>query len=614
MGSVSQTTITQDNHKKDRRMKKNPKNNNHGNPFTRGSQVFSHGWRMLIQGIKTMLIVSIAIALAWIILRFLQKASFKDLYYWICYGWANVKHAVLSIFFDSEEITITYYSEAFKNWQYVKATAYLNDFWMSNHAKNGIMLWHWLKSHALIEAMMAFVAGMILSGLFFIRRGRKKMVKAKIRGNDLVEPKELTQQLKKNKEASDIRIDGLPLVKNSENQHILITGGTGSGKTNLYHEVIPQLQARGDKLIFLDMKGTFFSAYYDEEKDKFLNPTDERSLLWLPWADCDMSFEYDAMANAMAGKPSSSESIWEETPRKVIAMALEKNRGTRSIEEFMNLLNRMSFKDYAKFFKDTDVSTMTAVEADRTATSIRATISNKVKSFSYLQETDQPFSIKRYILDDNDKGSLFITVPSVQRETLLPILSAWIEVALKSLMQRDLTATKKKKNIWFIMDELPAMGYLPSLTSALAECREFGGCVMAGIQNIHQLMRIYGREQAFDILDQFSSRFIFRCGDKETAEFSAQNLGEQETKETQESLSYGANTVRDGVNLNVTERIKKLVLPTEIMTLNKGCCYVKLAGSYPITKLPMRLNKVKMRHKISMIRQDLYLPPLEAKS
>ncbi|KDO02299.1 DNA transport protein TraD [Rickettsia tamurae subsp. buchneri] len=67
-------------------------------------------------------------------------------------------------------------------------------------------------------------------------------------------------------------------------------------------------------------------------------------------------------------------------------------------------------------------------------------------------------------------------------------------------------------------------------------------------------------------------------------------FGEQETLETQESLSYGSNTMRDGVNINNIERKRLLILPSEIMTLPDLTCYVKLSGNFPITKLTMTLQ------------------------
>lgn len=92
------------------------------------------------------------------------------------------------------------------------------------------------------------------------------------------------------------------------------------------------------------------------------------------------------------------------------------------------------------------------------------------------------------------------------------------------------------------------------------------------------------------MLDLFGSKFIFRVSDYQTAHRSALMLGEQEIIETQESPSYGANTMRDGVNINHLEKKKLLVMPSEIMNLPDLTCYVKLVGNVPITKLQMNLQ------------------------
>jgi type IV secretory pathway TraG/TraD family ATPase VirD4 len=92
------------------------------------------------------------------------------------------------------------------------------------------------------------------------------------------------------------------------------------------------------------------------------------------------------------------------------------------------------------------------------------------------------------------------------------------------------------------------------------------------------------------MLDLFNSKFIFRVSDQQTAHRSALMLGEQEIIETQENLSYGSNTMRDGVNMNNIEKKKLLVMPSEIMNLPDLTCYVRLAGNIPITKLTMNLQ------------------------
>ncbi|MCD8573649.1 MAG: type IV secretion system DNA-binding domain-containing protein [Gammaproteobacteria bacterium] len=55
--------------------------------------------------------------------------------------------------------------------------------------------------------------------------------------------------------------------------------------------------------------------------------------------------------------------------------------------------------------------------------------------------------------------------------------------------------------------------------------------------------------------------------------------------EVKESISYGANTYRDGVSLNQHERTERLVTASEIMGLEPLHCFIRLTGKYPITEI-----------------------------
>ena len=124
----------------------------------------------------------------------------------------------------------------------------------------------------------------------------------------------------------------------------------------------------------------------------------------------------------------------------------------------------------------------------------------------------------------------------------------------------------------------------------LAQGRKYGACLVAGIQNIAQLDRIYGHDGSKELLDLFRTRFFFAVSDNHIAEYASKSLGEIEIDETKESLSYGSNTMRDGVNINSAEKIKRLVLPDEVKNLPPLTCYVKLCGEYPITKWQVKLQ------------------------
>lgn len=121
----------------------------------------------------------------------------------------------------------------------------------------------------------------------------------------------------------------------------------------------------------------------------------------------------------------------------------------------------------------------------------------------------------------------------------------------------------------------------------MAESRKYGGCIMAGVQSFPQLTATYGQNKAQAILDLFNTKIFFRNTDPNTNQWISKVLGEAETTENIENLSYGANTIRDGVSLSQQNRTKLLVLPTEIATLKDLEAFVKLPGDYPVGRMAM---------------------------
>jgi type IV secretory pathway TraG/TraD family ATPase VirD4 len=87
-------------------------------------------------------------------------------------------------------------------------------------------------------------------------------------------------------------------------------------------------------------------------------------------------------------------------------------------------------------------------------------------------------------------GWLFITARPDQRETLRPLISMWMDIAINALM---VLPENQKRRLWFVVDELAALQKLPRLQMGLAEGRKYGGCFLVGFQSKPQLEDIYGR-------------------------------------------------------------------------------------------------------------------------
>lgn len=189
------------------------------------------------------------------------------------------------------------------------------------------------------------------------------------RGQKSVPWKTLKKILKERRESSDLKLfrpylrggGALPLVKNKETSHILITGTTGSGKTNLFHHVLPRIRKRRsflwgrvNRAIIVDVTGDYVSRYYDPSTDILLNPLDTRSPLWSPWADCKLASHYDVLAEALIQpKGASSDPFWDTASRLVFKTALKKyaEQGMFDIEHLTSFLLSASDREFDLFLK-----------------------------------------------------------------------------------------------------------------------------------------------------------------------------------------------------------------------------------------------------------------------
>ncbi|MGG2344654.1 type IV secretion system DNA-binding domain-containing protein [Rickettsia amblyommatis] len=173
-----------------------------------------------------------------------------SLYYFIIEQYAQLKLIIGEHFYPLEQIGIKFYYLEQKAWVYRSAKEFIYKFWhITPHGSNINKLWTFILYDSLEEIIIVFVIATLLAIIFFTFKGRQAVLKDKVRGSDLIEAKLLAKMLKKSNKASKIRFSGLPLVKDSERKHVLITGTTGSGKTNMLNELLPQIRCKTLHLI-----------------------------------------------------------------------------------------------------------------------------------------------------------------------------------------------------------------------------------------------------------------------------------------------------------------------------------------------------------------------------
>ena len=550
--------------------------------LTEGGQIWSHRFKMIRQVIKIAINWSLLVCLLYLVYTVLSLPS--SLYLG---AWYHLKASFLNLYkVKKVEVNRNFWYEvshanfaknpSIDTSQVLKITQpLLNQF---SQKLEGAL---WRSTTVFGFALMTFI-------VFFVIRGTSRQGKKHLHGNKVVSPWWLSLQLKLSDRASHIKVGNLPLLKDSETRHFLITGGTGSGKTNCLFSLLDQIRRAKQKSIIIDTTGVFTSRYYRPGKDILLNPSDPRSALWHPWIECQDNYDYEAMAESfIPHSHSEHENYWRISSKTLLSSLLNRTALSKKNSDLARWALFEPLPKLCQFVQGTKAAAHMDMNSDKTAASIRSVCASFLGSFEMLKDTDTPFSVKNWIQNPETDSWLFLTCAPAQRTTLIPLIGCWFSVAARSLMQMP---PDFERRTWFILDELPSLNKLRDLEMFLAESRKYGGCAVLAIQTPAQLDAIYGRETTKTLLSNCSTKLVFAEYNPESAQSISKAFGDRETIEYNEGLSYGAHEVRDGVTLTAQKKSSPLVSPNEIMSLEPHTAFVKLPGKLPITKIKLDLN------------------------
>ncbi len=564
----------------------------------RGGQTSMHSFHMSMQLIFTLVKMALLTILIGDLLYVLSKFDLQDLKEILIYYLAKI---FVSLGFENFQFAIT---GRYGDIHQVKAIAVINNLKLII-IKNGFLT---AVAHGL---WVGFLSSLVfISGLIYLFNFRgKKLAKEKfLRGAKIVSKNLLKKKIRKfNFEeslknlqlpySSPYSIAQIPFPRNVEFLHTIILGSTGTGKTNGILELLDQVRKNGDRAIVYDKMGTFTSNYYDASKDIILNPLDARSKSWSFFKEIRNESDYDYMASAfIQEKKGNSDQFWIDAARRVFAVFAKKLKEEKGADatnqEFVDALLKVGYEELAEFLTGTEAASLVSTKSERTSLSILSILATHISSMKYLRDSKDNFSIRNWVETDSD-GFLFISSRSDQHDSLQPLISTWIDIAVKALLsveQNDYNATKPRRII-IILDEIGSLQQLPSLLDGLAQSRQFGGSFLLSLHSISQLRSVYGKDKTETITSLCRNKIFFAGADEETSDYCSQNLGYQENEEVKEGISYGANEIRDGVSLSTQKNLRRVVIASEIMNMKALEAYLKFAGHFPITKISFKIKK-----------------------
>lgn len=553
--------------------------------FVRGSQIGFHFVHMFAQSVKKIAIISLLIATVAGVFTLVKNSNpyifnpvlaFKYSYAKLTTS-INFEKRVQFTDIDNQGVKTT-------NFQYVSwyEAKIIPQIKIKIHESLDIAS-DWLLASFLIITAILYLKG--------IRQNKDKY----LRGIRLVRPTKLKWiifwhnvfRLKFNPH----KLAGIAYPKNTEFQHTIITGASGTGKTQMMLDLLFQIRARGEKAIIYDKMGVYIRKLYNPDKDVILNPFDKRARYWDFFAEGKKKSDFDIMsASLIEERSNQSDPFWSRSAKTVLteaAFKLSKSNQANN-RELCNLLLKSSTKKFIKFLVGTEAETIIDDKADKTSASIRSVLSTYINPLKFLTnpENQEPFSIRNWVKDTNSDSFLFLSSIADKHESLKPILSLWLDLSLNALLSQEQQNqnNNKTRRVWFIIDELPSLQRLPALTYGPAESRQFGGSFVISMQLMAQLRAIYGKDGAESISGLCRNRITFATPDKDTAIWCSENLGKKEIITSKENISFGASEFRDGVSLAQDRLQENIVIPSEIMNLKDLQFYIKLSNGFPVAK------------------------------
>ena len=384
-----------------------------------------------------------------------------------------------------------------------------------------------------------------------------------------------------------LALAGVSIRPADETKHFKLVGTTGTGKSTAIRQLLAGALERGDRAILADPEGGSLARFYDRFRgDVILNPFEERSAKWDPFGEVCSAYDVDQLAAGLI--PASADAAaqeWRGYARTFLAAVLWRCLQQRQVDlaELWRLLAVASARELRRLVAGTAAQPFLEPANARMFGSIRSVMVASISALRHVQEQRGPgFSVRDWVR--RGSGVLFMPYHAGQIAALRSIIATWMRLAIFEAMSRG----ERDQRLWFVIDELDALGAIDGLKDALARLRKFGGRCVLGFQSISQVSGTYGPGEAQTIVENCGNTLILRCSGSEqggTASFASRLIGEREVVRRQtvrgrdrDGLLAGRG-LRRSTNISEQHVMEAAVLPSEIEQLADLRGFLKTASS-----------------------------------
>jgi len=384
-----------------------------------------------------------------------------------------------------------------------------------------------------------------------------------------------------------LTLAGLTVAEDDETKHFKVIGTTGTGKTTAIREMLRAALERGDRAVIADPDGGYLGRFYDGDRgDVILNPFEPDSVRWNLLGEIDNDYDVDQLARSLITDHGDPDRSWSEYARTFFIAVTQQALSSRVTDdrELYRLLAKASTAELRLLLAGTSAGPFLEEGNERMFGSVRSTASSAIRVLEYTtRQEGTPFSIRGWVKHGAARhsggrgGVLFLPYKAGEIAALRSVISAWLRIAIFEAMGRG----EGDQRLWFLVDELDALGEIDGLKDALSRLRKFGGRCILGFQSIGQVSGTYGRAVADTIVENCGNTLILRCSASErggTSEFASKLIGQRQVVHTTRSRSRRSSEWVPTTTTSEHLSIEPAVMASEIERLPDLEGFLKFAS------------------------------------
>ena len=377
-----------------------------------------------------------------------------------------------------------------------------------------------------------------------------------------------------------LTLAGVPMTRLDETKHFKIIGTTGAGKSTAITELLEGALARGDRAVIADPDGAYARRFRSERRgDVTLSPFEPGGRRWDLFAEIDAPYDIEQLALALIPDQQGADRSWRGYARTLFSAVTAQARaaGVTDVAQLYDLLVVADASELKVLVGGTPAQPFFDEHNARMLDSIRSVASSAVGALQYVAQQRAPsLAVRQWVREG--EGVLFIPYRAGQIAALRSSISAWMRLAIFE----SLHGAEGGAPLWFVADELDALGPIDGLKDALARLRKFGGRCVLGFQSVAQVSSTYGVGEAQTIVENCGNSLILRCSASEhggTARFASRLIGEREVVRTVRSRSRRPGELLGSLSESEHWQVEPAVMDAQLERLADLDGYLKLAST-----------------------------------